>query len=141
MVKKGLILASLAGALAIAGCGGGAKQVTPSALAGDASTYDGQTVSVSGTVKNPQIRKTRRGEAVMYQLCDSSCIHVFQFGNTAVTDGSTVTQTGMFRMSFGRMQQISNVLIVGGRRFNRGQGGGYPGASPGGSPEASPAGS
>jgi hypothetical protein len=130
MDKKRLFFALLAGALATAGCGGGAKQVTPSALAGDAATYDGQMVSVSGTAKNPQIRTTRRGHATMYELCDTSCIHVFQFGDTPVTDGSTVAVTGMFRMSFGRMQQISNVLIVGGRgRFNRNRGAGPQGSA------------
>lgn len=130
-----LLFAALAATPALAACGGGAKQVTPSSLVSDASTYDGQTVTVSGTAKEPHIRKTRRGEAVMYQLCDTSCIHVFQFGNTQVADGSTVSVTGMFRSSFGRMQQISNVLVVGGRRFNRNgnQGGGSPEASPSGS--------
>jgi hypothetical protein len=132
MEKRMRLFAAVA-ALAMAACGGGAKQVTPSALVSDASTYDGQLVSVSGTAKSPQLRKTRRGEAVMYQLCDSSCVHVFQFGNTAVTDGATVTATGMFRMSFGRMHRIENVLLVGGRRFGGQQGGGQPGAgaSPG----------
>lgn len=103
-------------ALLLAACGGGAKQVTPSALASDAATYDGQSVSVSGTAKNPKTRKTRRGNAVMYDLCDSQCIHVFQFGDTAVTDGANVSVTGMFRQSFGRIHQINDVLIVGGRR-------------------------
>ena len=116
--------------VAVAACGGGAKQVTPSALASDAATYDGQRVAVSGTAKNPQIRKTRRGQATMYDLCDTICIHVFQRGTTPVTDGSTVSVTGMFRMSFGRMQHFSNVLLVGGRGgFNRGQGGGEQGSA------------
>jgi cytochrome c-type biogenesis protein CcmE len=129
MVKTMRLFAALT-FLAITACGGGAKQVTPSALVSDAATYDGQRVDVSGTVKNPQIRKTRRGQATMYDLCDTNCIHVFQFGTTPVTDGSTVTVTGMFRMSFGRMQHFSNVLLVGGRGgFNRGQGGGQQGSA------------
>jgi hypothetical protein len=116
--------------LAIAACGGGAKQVSPSALVSDAATYDGQRVAVSGTAKNPQIRKTRRGQATMYDLCDTTCIHVFAFGTTPVTDGSTVSVTGMFRMSFGRMRHLSNVLLVGGRGgFSRGEGGGGQGSA------------
>jgi hypothetical protein len=129
-----LLFAALAATPALAACGGGAKQVTPSGLVNDASTYDGQTVTVSGTAKNPETRKTRRGTAVMYQLCDTNCIHVFQFGSTTpVTDGATVSVTGMFRASFGRMQQINNVVIVGGRggRWNGNRGGGSPQASPG----------
>lgn len=120
-MKKNAFPAALVAALLLASCGGGAKQVTPSALASDAATYDGQSVSVSGTAKNPHTRKTRRGSAVMYDLCDTQCIHVFQFGNTSVTDGSAVTVTGMFRQSFGRIRQISNVLLVGGRRPGGGQ--------------------
>lgn len=57
----------------------------------------------------------------MYDLCDSQCIHVFQFGDTTVADGAKVTVTGMFRESFGRVRQINDVLIVGGRRFGGGQ--------------------
>jgi len=112
--------------LAVAACGGGAKAVTPSALTGDPTTYDGQSVAVSGTAKNVHSRKTRRGTALLYDLCDNSCIHVFQFGSGAtVAEGSTVNVTGTFRQSFGRMQQIANVLVVGGH-------GGHwsPGASP-----------
>jgi len=110
------LLFAAAGVLAIAACGGGAKAVTPTALAGDPTTYDGQSVAVSGTAKNVHTRKTRRGTALMYDLCDSSCIHVFQFGSsTTVAEGSAVNVTGTFRQSFGRMQRIDNVLVVGGR--------------------------
>lgn len=111
------------------GCSGAkAASVTPTALANAPSTYDTQSVSVSGTVKNPRTRKTRRGTAVMYQLCDSACINVFQFGdNAAVTDGSTASVTGMFHASFGRVHQINNVVVVGGRPGGwRGGGSGAP---------------
>lgn len=97
-------------------CGHGAQSVAPSALATDPSNYDGQDVSVSGTVKNPGTRQTRRGMATTYQLCDSACINVVQFRGAAVTDGSTVTVAGRFRATFGRQTAMTNVLIVGGRR-------------------------
>ena len=102
--------------LALAACGGGAKSVTPSALASSPATYDGQSVSVSGTAKDMRTRETRRGHLVLYQLCDSACVNVVQFGDATVTDGSTVSVTGMFRAAFGRVKRIQNVVVVGGRR-------------------------
>ncbi|MBV8149787.1 MAG: hypothetical protein JO092_11885, partial [Candidatus Eremiobacteraeota bacterium] len=72
-MEKTMRLFTALALVAVAACGGGAKQVTPSALASDAATYDGQRVAVSGTAKNPQIRKTRRGQATMYDLCDTTC--------------------------------------------------------------------
>lgn len=97
-------------------CGHSAQSVAPSALSADPSTYDGQDITVSGTVKNPGTRQTRRGTATTYQLCDNACINVVQFAGTAVTDGSSVTVAGHFRATFGRQNAMTNVLIVGGRR-------------------------
>jgi hypothetical protein len=104
--------------LTLVACGGGSKSASPTQLSTGAADYDGQSVNVSGTAKDPHLRTTRRGEMVRYQLCDTACINVVQFGDTNVTDGSKVTVTGMFRQSFGRVRKISNVLIVGGRRPN-----------------------
>lgn len=106
-------LVALASSIA---CGHSAQTVAPSGLAADPSTYDGQDVTVSGTAKSLGTRQTRRGTATTYQLCDSACINVVQFGGTAVTDGSTVTVAGRFRATFGRQTAMTNVLIVGGRR-------------------------
>lgn len=126
-----------AAALALAACGGGAQSATPSSLVANPSNFDGQSVSVSGTVKGPHERKTRRGKATLYQLCDAQCINVFQFGDAPnVTEGATVSVTGMFRASFGRVRQISNVLLVGGR-----PGGHWNGGSPGASGAPGTAGS
>lgn len=108
-------LALLGTVASVIACGHTAQSVAPSALAADASTYDGEDVSVSGTVKNPGTRQTRRGTATTYQLCDSACINVIQFGSATVSDGSQVTVSGRFRASFGRQRTITNVLIVGGR--------------------------
>jgi len=90
-----------------------AKQVAPSALVGSASTYDGKSVSVSGTVRHPHQRQTARGEVVRYQLCDSGCIHVVQFGNATVTDGSTASVAGTFHADFGKRRHTKDVLVVG----------------------------
>jgi hypothetical protein len=65
-----------------------------------------------------------------FQLCDSACISVVEFGDDATqTEGATANLTGTFHESFGRIRHMTNVLIVGGRR---GMGGG------GMSPQASP---
>jgi hypothetical protein len=115
----GTFLAAIALTVACAHSG---QTVAPSALAANPSSYDGQDVTVSGTAKNPTARQMRRGTATTYQLCDSQCINVVQFGNTNVSDGSQVTVSGRFRASFGRQQTMTNVLIVGGH-FRGGPGG------------------
>jgi hypothetical protein len=108
----------IAASLALAACGGGAKSATPTQLSTSATDYDGQSVSVSGTAKDPHVRTTKRGQMVRYQLCDSACVNVVQFGDTSVADGTQVTVTGFFHQSFGRIRKISNVVVVGGRRPN-----------------------
>jgi hypothetical protein len=101
--------------IAAAGCGHSSQAVTPSALAGSPASYDDQDITVSGTAKNPTTREMRRGQATVYQLCDSACINVLQFGGNTVSGGSHVTVSGHFRASFGRTRTMSNVLVVGGR--------------------------
>jgi hypothetical protein len=99
-------------------CGNGSKAVTPSALLASPATYDGESVSVSGTAKDPRTRQTRRGRLLLYQLCDAACINVVQFGDANVNDGSSASVTGTFHATFGRVRHISNVVVVGGRRGN-----------------------
>jgi hypothetical protein len=103
------------------GCAHTSQTVAPSALAANPSNYDGQDVTVSGAVKNPRTRQTRRGTAAVYQLCDSACINVVAFGNTNVSDGSRVTVSGRFRATFGRQTVMTNVLIVGGHMGGSGE--------------------
>jgi hypothetical protein len=125
--------ALLATSLSLAACGGSsAASATPSALASSPSTYDGQSVSVNGTAKNPHARKMKRGGvAYMYQLCDAQCINVIQFGANPVTDGTSIAVTGTFHATFGRVHQQNNVLVVGGRAggWRGGAGGGAEGSS------------
>jgi hypothetical protein len=114
-------------AFAATACSQSAQTATPSAIAQSPSTYDGQSLSVSGTAKDPKTRKTRRGQLLTFQLCDSACINVVEFGDATVADGATVSLTGMFHETFGRVRRMNNVLMVGGRP------GGY-----GGRPSSSP---
>jgi hypothetical protein len=81
---------------ALAGCGHAKSGIAPSALVGNSSNYDGQTVTVSGTVKGAGTAEGRRGMMTRYQLCDNDCINVVQFGNAKVSDGSQLTLTGRF---------------------------------------------
>ncbi len=113
---RAALFVAVGGALiTAAACGHGAQSVAPSALAANPSNYDQEDVSVSGTAKNITTRQTRRGTATIYELCDSACIHVVQFGDANVSDGSQVAVSGRFRASFGRRNLMTNVLIVGGR--------------------------
>jgi hypothetical protein len=115
-MTSGLARAALSIALASsAACGHSAQTVAPSALSADPSTYDGQDVTVSGTAKSLGTRQTRRGTATTYQLCDTACINVIQFGASDAAEGGNVTVTGRFRATFGRQTTIKDVLVVGGR--------------------------
>jgi hypothetical protein len=98
-----------------AGCGHSAESVTPSGITANPANYDEADLTVTGTARNPTTRQLRRGTATTYQLCDTACINVVQFGAANVTDGSKVTVSGRFHTSFGRRRIMSNVLVVGGR--------------------------
>jgi hypothetical protein len=98
-----------------AGCGHAAQSVAPSALAANPSSYDQQDVTVTGNARNPVTHHMRRGTATIYQLCDSACIQVVQFGTAGVASGAQQTVTGRFHLTFGRRRIMSNVLVVGGR--------------------------
>jgi hypothetical protein len=100
----------VAAALTVA-CSHSSQSVAPSALAASPSSYDGQTITVSGEARHPH--QMRRRAAMIYQLCDSTCIQVIDFDNANVTNGSQVTVSGHFRSSFG--PRPMNVLIVGER--------------------------
>ena len=90
--------------------------LAPSAVLAGASTYDSQTVTVSGTVKNVQTKEGRRGPITLYQVCDSQCVNVVQFGSPTVTEGQTQTVTGRFRASVERGQfKAQNVIMAGDR--------------------------
>ncbi|MBV8118255.1 MAG: hypothetical protein JOZ01_09765 [Candidatus Eremiobacteraeota bacterium] len=101
---------------ALTACGSHAPAVAPSALFAKAATYDGQNVSVTGTVKNPTAHQFRRGTVTTFQLCDNACVNVVQFGTANVSDGDQQTVTGTFHQSFGRRHfHVRDVIVVGGR--------------------------
>jgi cytochrome c-type biogenesis protein CcmE len=131
-----LIAAAALLAISATACGQAAKSSTPTALTASPSDFDGQSVSVSGTAKSPATRKTRRGQMLTFQLCDTQCVSVVEFRgadatapDATVAEGSTQSVTGTFHASFGRMRRMTNVIVVGGRP---GGGGGAGGAAAGG---------
>lgn len=107
-------LLSIAVILASVACGHASNTVALSAIAADPAKYDGQEITVSGTVENPTSRRMRRGTATVYNLCDNACIRVLEFGDANVSDGGRETVTGHFRNKFGRRRfRMQNVLVVG----------------------------
>lgn len=60
-------------------------------------TYDGQVVTVSGTVNDLRARISRKGNPYeTFTVCESSCVHVFTFGQPPLRDGERVSVTGTF---------------------------------------------
>jgi cytochrome c-type biogenesis protein CcmE len=85
--------------------------LAPSKVVAQASTYDQQTISVAGTVKNVTTGSSPRGNYTKYDLCDSQCITIVQFGSANVKEGQQQTVTGTFRANAKRMH-LSNVLVI-----------------------------
>jgi hypothetical protein len=85
--------------------------LAPSQIVGSVATYDKQTITVKGTVKNIGTGNTPRGAYTKYDLCDTQCITVMQFGTTDVKNGDQPTVSGRFRAKMGRMH-MSNVLLI-----------------------------
>ena len=75
------------------------------ALLSDPTRYDGQTVSLAGTVTGLDARVSRRGNAYYtFKLDDGSGrVTVFAFGQPPCASGSQVTVDGAFR----RVKQVS----------------------------------
>ncbi|HTU69027.1 MAG TPA: hypothetical protein VMF11_01800 [Candidatus Baltobacteraceae bacterium] len=105
---------ALAAVLAIsAGVACADTALAPSAVVAGASTYDRQSVTVTGTVKNVQTKQGPRGTITQYQLCDAQCVNVVQFGSATVSEGQTQTITGRFRASVDRgPMHAQNVIMV-----------------------------
>lgn len=92
-----LILAAVIAAIPIAAV---AATVTPSAIMASPSTFDGQTVTVTGTVQNFVSKTTEMGNFARFQLCDAKCINVIDKTNQSHSSGATATITGVFHVSF-----------------------------------------
>jgi hypothetical protein len=94
------------------GCGHGGSALAPSTIVNSPSNYDGQTITVAGTVRDVSQVQGRRGPMTRYHVCDNTCITVFQFGDTNVSEKSSTTVTGMFHETSRRNANVKNVLIV-----------------------------
>jgi cytochrome c-type biogenesis protein CcmE len=105
--------------------------LAPSTVTAATTNYDGQSITVTGTVKNIQTRQMKRGGTLTtYDLCDTACISVVDFTTPTLKEGDTHVVTGKFQTSVPRFHE-TNVVTVGGMAggFHGGHGGG-PGGPP-----------
>lgn len=91
-----------------------AATVVPSNVVASASTYDGQNITLTGTVSNFETKKTAIGEYTRFNLCDTKCILVLDKTSQPHTDNTSVTVTGTFHASYkGPHKMWSDVLTIG----------------------------
>ena len=102
---------------------GAAQDVTsalsPSAVIANAKGYDGQMITVSGTVSSvhPDVKKSH-AEFEQYELCQGEgserwCVSVIDLGSPALQDGQQTTASGVYHADLqGGDAQVSDVLIV-----------------------------
>jgi len=91
-----------------------AAAVAPSAILGSPSSYDGKTVTVTGTVAHFQTSSTPMGTVAGFQLCDSKCVVVIDKTNTSHSNGASATVTGTFHVTFkGPRKTFNNAIVVG----------------------------
>lgn len=87
--------------------------LAPSAIVASPSTYDGQTVTVTGKVTNFQTSQTPMGTVAGYQLCDTQCIVVIDESNQSQTNGSSATVTGTFHATFKSPRKtFTNAVVI-----------------------------
>ncbi len=91
----GLFLVAAASGIAAA-----SPALSPDAVIANTSTYDGQSISITGVVKNLQTHTGHFGTVESYDVCATQCIHVLDRSGASVTQGSTVTATGVFHAQF-----------------------------------------
>ena len=97
----------------------GPSALAPSAVVANAGNYDGQTITVTGTVTALQTDVQKlHADFEQYQLCDGkasdkSCVTVIDLGRPALQEGQQTTASGMYRAAFHRGDvDVSNILIV-----------------------------
>lgn len=78
-----------------------ATAVAPAQIAGilaNPAAFDGQHLSVTGTVADLAEKTSRRGNAyTTFELCDgTACIHVYSYGHPKLTNGQSLTVGGKF---------------------------------------------
>jgi hypothetical protein len=88
--------------------------IAPSAILANPSSYDGKTVTVTGTVAHFQTSSTPMGTVAGFQLCDSKCVVVIDKTNTSHSNGASATVTGTFHVTFkGPRKSFNNAIVVG----------------------------
>jgi hypothetical protein len=91
-----------------------AGAIAPSAILANPSSYDGKTVTVTGTVQHFQTSSTPMGTVAGFQLCDSKCVVVIDKTNTSHSNGASATVTGTFHVTFkGPRKTFNNAIVVG----------------------------
>jgi len=91
-----------------------AGAIAPSAILANPSSYDGKTVTVTGTVAHFQTSSTPMGTVAGFQLCDSKCVVVIDKTNQAHGNGGSATVTGTFHVTFkGPRKTFNNAIVVG----------------------------
>jgi hypothetical protein len=61
------------------------------------SSFDGQHLTVNGTVQQLSEKTSRRGnDYTTFDLCDASCIHAYSYGHPKIANGQTLTVSGKF---------------------------------------------
>ncbi|MBV9334079.1 MAG: hypothetical protein JO146_08730 [Candidatus Eremiobacteraeota bacterium] len=91
-----------------------AAALAPSAILANPSSYDGKTVTVTGTVAHFQTSSTPMGTVAGFQLCDSKCVVVIDKTNTSHSNGASATVTGTFHVTFkGPRKSFNNAIVIG----------------------------
>lgn len=75
-----------------------AADLSPSAVLKNPSQYDGQKITVTGTVSGFRTHVSHRGNAYeTFKLCDASaCLSVFAWGTDPRDEGATISASGKF---------------------------------------------
>ena len=61
------------------------------------SSFDGQHLTVNGTVQQLSEKTSRRGnDYTTFDLCDVTCVHVYSYGHPKIANGQTLTVNGRF---------------------------------------------
>lgn len=99
--------------LAITVIAAASAALSPSQILSKPSSYDGQSVTVSGKVANLKVNKSAFRQVTGFQLCDSKCVVVIDETNASRRDGETATVSGTFQQSFkGPKRSYNNVILI-----------------------------
>jgi hypothetical protein len=90
-----------------------AGAISPSAIVANPSSYDGKTVTITGTISHFQTSSTPMGAVAGFQLCDSKCVVVIDKSNQSRSNGATATVTGTFHVTFkGPRKTFNNAIVI-----------------------------